>query len=383
MTPSSMILTAPVLKSGSSGYCFPIRLRSARADSVSGPWRRHGGKNTHAEVAIAPRVGVDLEVARRASGVLHAGDAIALRFADRGAERGRAFRPSHLRHVVSNERHRRLLEDARWLAGPRILDDRPADWILRLSRNLGELERVRVDPRRMAVVADDLRRAIGDDRVELLPGRQAAAKRLRIPSTPKHPRRVGVCGRPGPDPRLHFVERVRAVQIDAIEAEPTGDEIEVCIVETGNDRRALGIDHRSLRTAEPHDLALASDAQNLVAADGDGFRHRAVRTCGIHLRVVDDHVDRTVGVAALRADNQSGDERRSDDSHNDIGGQSGGHTGRILTRRDSVRFWVRGSGFGSRFRQVRGSCSVGFKCRPYPRTEPEPNLNLEPRTLNI
>ena len=44
----------------------------------------------------------------------------------------------------------------------------------------------------------------------------------------------------------------------------------------GSTAAPLRVDHRRLRAAEARDLALAADAQNLVAADRDGLRHRAV-----------------------------------------------------------------------------------------------------------
>ena len=44
-------------------------------------------------------------------------------------------------------------------------------------------------------------------------------------------------------------------------------------------------------------LTLAADAKNLVAADSDGFGHGGIRASRVHLRVVYDHVDRTVQAA--------------------------------------------------------------------------------------
>ena len=132
-------------------------------------------------------------------------------------------------------------------------------------------------------------------------------------------------GCPRLDPRADVVERGRARQIDALEIQASGDEMEMRVVEAGQHRRAARVDHRRLRAAEARDFTLAADAKNLVATDGDGLRHRAARTRRIHFRVVDDHVNGTIRVVPLGSDNQPGDERRRDDSNNDIGGQAGSH----------------------------------------------------------
>ena len=108
-----------------------------------------------------------------------------------------------------------------------------------------------------------------------------------------------MAARPCPDAGLYLVDRDGVGEVDALEAEAAVDEVDVRVVEARQYRRALRVDHRRLRLAQTRDLALASDAKNLVAADGDGFGHRAVRPGGIHLGVVDDDVDRTVGIVPL------------------------------------------------------------------------------------
>ena len=52
-----------------------------------------------------------------------------------------------------------------------------------------------------------------------------------------------------------------------------------------------------------------ADAQDLVAADGDRFRHAAGAVGGIDPCVVDDQVHRAVAVVALCADDEAGDQR--------------------------------------------------------------------------
>ena len=155
-----------------------------------------------------------------------------------------------------------------------------------------------------------------------------------------------MAGRPCPDPGLNVVQRFRADEVDPLEAQASGDEVQMGVVESGDHGRAPGVDHRRLGPAKAHDLALASDEQNLVAANRDRLSHRAVGAGGVQLRVVDDDVDGTVRIAPLGTDNQSGDERRRDDSDDDIGGQAGSHgtSGRTnsnmrATDRRFVRYW--------------------------------------------
>ncbi len=131
--------------------------------------------------------------------------------------------------------------------------------------------------------------------------------------------------RPCPNPGLNVVERFGASQVNPREAQAAGDEVQMGVVEAREDRRAIRVDHRRLRAAEPRDLTLAADAKHLIAADGDGLRHRAASTGRIHLRVVDDDVDGPVRVVPLGPDDQAGDERRRDDSDDEIGGKAGGH----------------------------------------------------------
>ena len=97
------------------------------------------------------------------------------------------------------------------------------------------------------------------------------------------------------------------------------------VVEPGNDGGPLGVDDGGLRTAVAHDLALAADLQDLVAADGEGFGHRAEVVGGINPGVVDDQVDRTAVVVALSADDQPGDEGSPHDGDDEVCGKARGH----------------------------------------------------------
>ena len=99
------------------------------------------------------------------------------------------------------------------------------------------------------------------------------------------------------------------------------------VVEPGQHRRALRVDHRRLRTAVAHDLALAADLENLVAADRDRVRDRPEIVGGVDPRVVDDEIDRAAVVVALGADDQAGDERARHDRDDEVSGKTRGHGG--------------------------------------------------------
>ena len=168
-----------------------ISLRD-RVELGNGRLAQHSGGrqrriHANAEVAVAPRLGVELEVVGVAAGVLNAGDAVSLRLGDRGAQRARALGPRRLRHVTAHERHRRFLQDAGRLAGSRVLHDDAVRRVRRSLRDPRQPQRAGVHPRRVAVVADDLGRSIGDDGIELLACRQAAGERLVVPPAPQHP----------------------------------------------------------------------------------------------------------------------------------------------------------------------------------------------------
>ena len=103
------------------------------------------------------------------------------------------------------------------------------------------------------------------------------------------------------------------------------------VIETGQDRAALGVDDDGLRAPEALHLAARPDFQDLVALDGHRFGHRPVAVGGVDLAIDDDQIDRS-GVIALRADDQAGDERRADDEGDEIRGDAARHA-RILPHR--------------------------------------------------
>ena len=89
--------------------------------------------------------------------------------------------------------------------------------------------------------------------------------------------------------------------------------MDVGVVEAGDHRGAARIDDLRLRAAQPQHVAVAADADDLVATHRDRFRQGSVLVGGEHGSVVDDQIDRTVAVVSLGADHQAGDERDGND----------------------------------------------------------------------
>ena len=95
-------------------------------------------------------------------------------------------------------------------------------------------------------------------------------------------------------------------------------------------RAAVRVDDGGGAPAQPLDLAVAADAIDAIAADGDGFGKGRRRIAGVDAAVVDQEVDRAGVIVALRADDQPGDERDPDDQGDGDGGETCGHGERLI-----------------------------------------------------
>ncbi len=96
------------------------------------------------------------------------------------------------------------------------------------------------------------------------------------------------------------------------------------VVEAGHDRAALGVDDDGLRALEALNLAVRSDADDLVAANGHGFGEIAAAVGGVDLAVDHDQIHRAI-VFALRADDETGDESHPDNESHGISREAGRH----------------------------------------------------------
>ena len=126
--------------------------------------------------------------------------------------------------------------------------------------------------------------------------------------------------RPGRDPLLDVLEGRGAEQLHAVARQAARDERHMRVVEAREDGGALRVDDGRLRTAVAHDLALPADAENLVAADGDGGGDRALIVGDVDPGVVDDEIDRPAVVGALGADDEAGDECAGHDRNDEVSG---------------------------------------------------------------
>ena len=88
------------------------------------------------------------------------------------------------------------------------------------------------------------------------------------------------------------------------------------VVEAGQHRAAVRVDDGGLRAAQALDFAVGADAEDLVAADGDGLGELG-GAAGVDAAVGDDQIDRAALVVALRADDEAGDERPGNDQDHD------------------------------------------------------------------
>jgi hypothetical protein len=77
----------------------------------------------------------------------------------------------------------------------------------------------------------------------------------------------------GPDANrvLDFFHGGGVGQAHLIERQAAANQMRVRIVEAGNDCAAPGVDDHRLRAAEPLNLAIGADADDLVAGDRDRF----------------------------------------------------------------------------------------------------------------
>ncbi len=119
----------------------------------------------------------------------------------------------------------------------------------------------------------------------------------------------------------------------------------VAVVEPGEHRRAVRVQRERVGTAQPLDVAVRADLEDLVGADGDRFRQLAAGPAREDLGVGDDQIDGAVFVGTLGPDHVPGDKGTDDDENDNEGRDPGCHAcstverspcgsrGGILTRR--------------------------------------------------
>ena len=108
------------------------------------------------------------------------------------------------------------------------------------------------------------------------------------------------------------------------ERQRAGHELHPRVIQPRQHGGAVRVEHDCLRAPEALDVAIRSDAQNLVAANRQGFL-KVGAAAGIDLAVDDDEVDGAARIIALGADDEAGDESRPDDDGNKNGRKSRRH----------------------------------------------------------
>ncbi len=155
-----------------------------------------GQPGAHGELAFRARPLEEGKEPRHLAGrparVLHRGDPRPVEERERLEQQGVVALGRRFGDEVLDEAAGRLLQGAGRLARLRVAHDRAVQRVLRLLRDPGQGEGPAVGPAGVAVVAVHVGRPVGDDRVELLAGGQAARERPVDPAPSHDPRAVRV-----------------------------------------------------------------------------------------------------------------------------------------------------------------------------------------------
>ncbi len=217
---------------------------------------------------------------------------------------------------------RGLLENAGRVAGGRVAHNHSAGRVGRLAGDPRRLQRERVDPRRVAVVAAHVGGAVGDQGIELLARGEASGEGCVVPASAEHPGAIGMGGGKGLDGGADLLQGGGVEQVGLLQAEASAHQVQVCVVQARQHRGAVRVDGLGRAARKPLHLAVGSDPENGVAANGERFGEASRAVGGVDAAVQDDQVHRPGLVVALRADDQADDEGSGDDRHDDERGQT-------------------------------------------------------------
>ena len=256
---------------------------------------------------------------------LHARHAQFVGLVDGRAQGGDLFGMSRLRQNVRHKIDGGRFEDACRLARSPIHDDGAGLRSARAPADARFLEGLRIGPRDLAVLARQQGRTIGHGLVQhLSSGHVGVGEQLGVPVASKHPRaRRHVFG-VVVNLRFDVVQGRGGREVELIERESAGDQVDVRVVQTREDARALSVEDDGLRAAKALHVAVGADAKDLIAADGDGFLSVGA-VAGVDLPVQDDQIDRAARIVTLSPDNEARDERRADNDDHQNRGQSSRH----------------------------------------------------------
>ncbi len=178
------------------------------------------------------------------------------------------------RHRLAHQLLRRFLEQAVGLPGG-VAGDGAGRRVAVSLVMPAACERLAVDPRTVAVEADERGRPVGQCGVELRARRQSAGERRVVPAAAADPRDRRVLRREVADALLHVVERAGATQVELVQAWRSAQEVDVAVVEAGDDGTPGGIDHYRGGPAQRFDRLPCAHRGDAIAGDrhrlGDGL----------------------------------------------------------------------------------------------------------------
>ena len=208
-------------------------------------------------------------------GVLDGGEAALVQQRDRAAHVREGRRLGRLGDDPSDQVHRTFLEGARRLARGGVALDDAVRRIQRLAVDAGGAQGRGVRPGRVAVVALQESRAIGDDLVELRGRRQPARERHVLPAATQHPRGVAMLRGVHGDRDLDLPDGRELEQVDLVERLGARHDVDVGVVEPRRDEPAAGVHDRRGRVAViAQAVIVTAQPGDVAVAHGDGGRRR-------------------------------------------------------------------------------------------------------------
>ena len=253
------------------------------------------------EHAVGERVAVDPDLVGRQPRVGVARDAERVQDADGRPQAAAQLPAAQRRELLEDERLRALPQQPDRIPG-RVAVDHPAGRRRRVAIDAGELQRPRVHPHGVEgeVAQDD--GMVGRHGVEVLPGGQPARVRPRlveqreVPAAAADPRaRRHGGGRPahrGADLGDRLDRGEAHVQRQRRERQAGREAVHVGVVDPGQRRAALEVDHPRAAPGQPADLARRPRPDDPAAAHGDRLRDAIAAVERVHLAVEEDEVGR-------------------------------------------------------------------------------------------
>ncbi len=212
-------------------------------------------------------------------------------FALRAQERLFLLLRRRRRNDFLDERHRRILEDAR-RAPFRVAHDLAARRRRRIRVNARELQRQRVCEHHVAVGPHDENGMIARHRIDPPPRRQFAAPKLMVPIAVENPFALRARRRVVGDAPDEFLFRRSAGKIDARKAKSAEKKMCVIVDKARRDKLAAEVDDLGRFTMMAVRAFLIADEENLVACYRDGALARRTRNARPDIAIEIDDVRR-------------------------------------------------------------------------------------------